>query len=119
MTLTADAGTTRSPHPGADASWCTVCRLEDLLLERGAAALVAGVQVAVFRLADGTVLATGNRDPWTGANVMSRGIVGTRGAAPTVTSPLHKQVFDLRDGSCLDGGGRALATYPVRVEDGV
>jgi len=101
------------------AGWIAICPLRDLLPERGAAALLAGVQVAVFRLADDTVVATANRDPATGANVISRGIVGTRAGAPTVASPLHKQVFDLRDGRCLEGGELRLPTYAVRVVDGV
>ncbi|MFY1635938.1 nitrite reductase (NAD(P)H) small subunit [Solwaraspora sp. WMMB335] len=38
----------------------------------------------------------------TGTHVMSRGIVGARGDVPTVASPLHKQVYGLRTGQCLD-----------------
>lgn len=96
-------------------AWVPVCRVDDLVPERGAAALVDGVQVALFRLVDGEVVAVQHRDPATGANVMARGIVGTRGAAPTVASPLHKQVYDLRTGQCLDDPGLALATFDVRV----
>ena len=53
-------------------------------------------------------------DPVSGAAVLSRGIVGTRGAAPTVASPMHKQVYDLRTGECLDLHGVRVAVYPVR-----
>ena len=97
-----------------------VCRLADLHPDRGAAALVDGQQVALFRLA-GTdeVLAVSHRDPFTGANVIARGLVGSRGDAVTVASPLLKQVFDLRSGRCLDDPDVALATYPVQVEDDV
>ncbi|MCR1982281.1 nitrite reductase (NAD(P)H) small subunit, partial [Cellulosimicrobium cellulans] len=75
--------------------WARVCLLRDLLVERGAAALVGGVQVALFRLPDDTVRVVQQRDPYSGANVMSRGIVGTRGGVPTVAGPMYKQVFDL------------------------
>lgn len=34
--------------------------------------------------------------------MIARGIVGTRGDAPTIASPMSKQVFDLRTGVCLD-----------------
>ncbi len=101
--------------------WVVVCRLDDLPRERGAAALVAGEQVALFRLVDDTVRAVQHLDPYSGAHVLARGIVGTRGGAPTVASPMHKQVFDLRTGECLDPVGadpRALRTWPVRVEGG-
>ena len=96
----------RAPRAG----WTAVCRLADLAPERGAAALVDGEQVALFRLVDGTVLAVQQHDPFSGAHVMSRGIVGSRGDAPTVTSPMYKQVFDLRTGRCLDAVGRSRRT---------
>lgn len=100
--------------------WVAVCRLDDLAPERGAAALVAGEQVAVFRLADDTVHAVQQLDPFSGAYVMARGIVGTRGDIPTVASPMYKQVFDLRTGACLEAVGaepQDLRTWPVRVEN--
>lgn len=100
--------------------WRTACRLTDLLPERGACALYDGAQIALFRLWDDQVLAVGNRDPFTGAQVISRGLVGTRGGRRTVASPLHKQVFDLATGECLsDPAVPALPTWPVRVRDGV
>jgi nitrite reductase (NADH) small subunit len=98
--------------------WETVCGYERLQPERGVAALLADVQVAVFRLHDGAVYAVGNLDPFTGAAVLSRGIVGDRAGQPTVASPLHKQVFSLLDGRCLDEPDVAVATYPVRVHKG-
>ncbi|GIG28847.1 nitrite reductase small subunit NirD [Cellulomonas marina] len=100
----------------ADVIWVRVCRLADLVPERGAAALVDGHQVALFRLVDDEVLAVDHRDPVSGANVVARGLVGTRGGRATVAGPLYKQVFDLRTGECLDDPGVRLGTYPVRVE---
>jgi nitrite reductase (NADH) small subunit len=109
----------RSPAAGSGIVWTAVCRRDDLAPERGAAALVAGEQVALFRLADGTVLAVQQRDPFSGAHVMSRGIVGSRGDAPTVASPMYKQVFDLDTGRCLDDPEVALGVFGVEVRDGV
>ncbi len=51
--------------------------------------------------------------------MLSRGIVGSRGEVPTVASPLHKQVFDLRTGACLDDETVAVPVYAVRVRDGL
>jgi nitrite reductase (NADH) small subunit len=96
-----------------------VCRYDDLQPERGVAALVEGEQVAVFRLHDGSVHAVDHRDPFSGAHVMARGIVGTRGAVPTVASPMFKQVFDLVSGLCLDDATVSLRVFPVEVRDGV
>lgn len=100
-------------------TWVDVCGYDDLLPERGAAALVGGEQVAVFRTFDGDVYAVSNLDPFSDAYVMSRGIVGSRGEAPTVASPMFKQVFDLRSGECLSEPGMSLRTYPVICSDGM
>jgi nitrite reductase (NADH) small subunit len=96
-----------------------VCPYDELQPERGVAALVDGEQVAVFRLHDGSVRAVDHRDPFSGAHVMARGIVGSRGAVPTVASPMYKQVFDLVTGECLDDPGVRLRVFPAEVRDGV
>jgi nitrite reductase (NADH) small subunit len=95
-----------------------VCAFEALLPERGVAALLGDTQIALFRTHDDEVFAIGNQDPFSGANVMSRGIVGSRGDVPTVASPMFKQVFDLRTGVCLDEPEVTLPVYPVEVVDG-
>ena len=94
-----------------------VCRYDALLPERGVAALVGEVQIALFRTHEGQVFAVGNQDPFSGANVMSRGIVGSRGDVPTVASPMFKQVFDLRTGECLDDPSVSLPVYQVEIVD--
>jgi nitrite reductase (NADH) small subunit len=95
-----------------------VCEYDVLLPERGVAALLGDVQIALFRTHDGEVIALGNQDPFSGANVISRGIVGSRGDVPTVASPMFKQVFDLRTGACLDDPEVSLPVYAVQVVDG-
>ena len=107
--------------PTVPAGWVRVCSLTDLEIERGQAALLGSTQLALFLLPSGRVHAVSNLDPYSGANVISRGIVGTRQDAPTVASPMYKQVFDLRTGACLDTQGkdaRALQVWPVAVSDG-
>lgn len=100
-------------------TWTKVCTLDDLAVDRGVAALVDGHQVAIFRLATGEVFAIDHRDPFSGANVMARGLVGTRGEVLTVASPIYKQVFSLETGACLDDDAVAVRSWPVRVVDGV
>lgn len=103
-----------------------VCALDRLTPDLGVAALLAGLQVAIFRLPDGSVHAVSNVCPFSGAAVLSRGITGSRGEIPTIASPVYKQVFSLTDGRCLDavgmeprpGRGPDLPVYPVRVNDG-
>lgn len=100
-------------------TWTPVCPVAALLPECGVAALVGADQVAVFRTYDGSVYALDNQDPFTGAYVLARGIVGTRGDRPTVASPLHKQVFDLTTGECLDDAAVAVTVHDVRIRDDV
>jgi nitrite reductase (NADH) small subunit len=104
--------------PTAGRVWTPVCAYSDLLPERGACVLVGRHQIAVFRAFDGVLYAVGNRDPFSGAQVLSRGIVGTRGGEPTVASPMHKQSFSLVTGVCLDDPAVSVQVYPIRVSDG-
>lgn len=117
MTITAAASAVADLAP---AGWMPVCTVSDLEVERGRAALLGQTQIALFLLHDGRVHAVSNFDPYSGAHVMSRGIVGTREGIPTVASPMYKQVFDLRTGICLDTQGKdphALQSWPVAVDD--
>lgn len=90
---------------------------------RGVAVLLPnGDQVAVFRTSD-ALYAVSNYDPATGAQVISRGLTGSRSGVPTVASPLLKHVYELTTGRCVDGPAGAesyaLPTYPVRADEGV
>lgn len=99
--------------------WTPVIADSDLPVEMGVPALVDGEAVAVFRTWDGVIHAVSNLDPRTGASVMARGIVGSRGMIATVASPLYKDVFDLSTGICLDDPSKRLTRYQVRVVDGM
>ena len=99
-----------------------VMPLDRLVPERGAVALVDGQQVALFRVVDGgvdTVFAVSHHDPFSGANVMARGIVGSSGDRVTVASPMYKQVFDLASGVCLSQPEIRLQVWRTRIEEGV
>ena len=99
-------------------TWREVCSLDRLTPNRGVAALLDDRQVAVFLVEPGAeLLAIDNVDPFTGAAVLSRGIVGSAGDVLTVASPVHKQRFDLRSGRCLDDPDVVVTTFPARVVD--
>lgn len=100
-------------------TWTPVCDLADLIPNRGAAALLEDDrQVAIFRTSNGEVHAVSNIDPFSGAAVLSRGLVGDLGGVPVVASPMHKQRFDLRTGACVDDPTVTVTVFPVRVADG-
>ncbi|MFF8903842.1 nitrite reductase small subunit NirD [Streptomyces olivaceoviridis] len=95
--------------------WFTVCDLSLLVPGRGVAALLPdGRQVALFRDRADRLYAVDNRDPFTGAAVLSRGLTGTHQGRPFVASPLLKQRFDLVTGECLDDTSVRVAAYEVR-----
>ncbi|MFB7271119.1 nitrite reductase small subunit NirD [Streptomyces sp. NPDC056244] len=99
-----------------DDQWFTVCALSALTPGRGVAALLPdGRQAAVFLDRSGRPYAIGNRDPFSGAHVLSRGLIGTHEGRTFVASPLLKQRFDLLTGRCLDDEETAVQTYEVRV----
>lgn len=95
--------------------WFTVCDLSALVPGRGVAALLPdGRQAALFRDREDRLYAVDNRDPFTGAAVLSRGLTGTHRGRPFVASPLLKQRFDLAGGQCLDDESVRVAVYAVR-----
>jgi nitrite reductase (NADH) small subunit len=100
-------------------SWVDVCDLRTLPLDRGVCALVGGEQVALFRVSpDGELFAVSNYDPFSKAFVLSRGIVGSKGNAVKVASPIYKNGFCLSTGRSLDNPDVHLTTYAVRVVRG-
>ncbi|MGH9273543.1 MAG: nitrite reductase small subunit NirD [Acidimicrobiales bacterium] len=98
--------------------WRVVCPLERLTPARGVAARVAGTQVAVFLLPSGELLAIDDLDPFSGASVLSRGLVGDVSGEPTVASPVYKQRFLLRTGRCIEDPSVSVVTWPVRIRGG-
>ncbi|MGV0643764.1 nitrite reductase small subunit NirD [Mycolicibacterium sp. XJ2546] len=99
--------------------WTAACPYDFLIPNRGVGVLLQdGSQAALFRLDDGSLHAVGNIDPFCGAAVMSRGIVGDRDGRAIVQSPIKKQAFALDDGVCLDDPEVSLPVYSTRVTDG-
>lgn len=99
--------------------WNDICSVDDILPNNGCCALFKGEQVAIFRVShrdSEAFYALANYDPCSGANVISRGIVGSIGERLVVASPMYKQHFCLHSGECLEEDGIRLQTWPVRVE---
>ncbi|MDQ1010910.1 nitrite reductase small subunit NirD [Streptomyces sp. NPDC002867] len=96
--------------------WLAVCPLSRLTPGRGVAALLPdGRQAGLFLDRDGVPYAIDNRDPFTGAQVLARGLIGTAAGRPFVASPLLKQRFDLESGRCLDDETVSVTAYEVRL----
>ncbi|MGB6242208.1 MAG: nitrite reductase small subunit NirD [Castellaniella sp.] len=99
--------------------WQVVCRGDELINEAGVAVRAHGEQVAVFVTGTG-LFAIDHVDPFCGAAVLARGIVGELRGRPVVASPMYKQHFFLDTGECLEDAGVRVRCWPVRLgEDGV
>ena len=112
-------GTTATRRVDAATGWASVCEISQLEPLWAEAALVDGEQLALVVMPSGTVYAVSNQDPATGSFVMCRGIVGSHGDSDTLTSPLHKQVYDLGTGECFSTPDLSLRTFTVRVDNGL
>ncbi|ART62859.1 nitrite reductase small subunit NirD [Kushneria marisflavi] len=100
-----------------------LCRIDDLVAWSGVVALHQGHQLALFYLPRGCdrqsgaeIFALDNHDPFSGANVIGRGIIGDKDGEPVVASPIYKQHFRLRDGVCLEDPEQRLTVWPVRLK---
>ncbi|BDZ56167.1 nitrite reductase small subunit NirD [Agromyces marinus] len=99
--------------------WMRACGLAELESGWGEVALLGARPVALVRVGADEVYAVDHHDPHTGAPVMARGIVGSRGDRPTIASPLHKEVYDLGTGECFSDPSLGLRTFRTRVVGGM
>lgn len=100
------------------AKWDVVCTVDDLVPESGIAVWTEDGPVAVFYLPYRlpALFAISHTDPFTGKNVLARGITGDLKGQPVVASPLYKQHFNLETGQCLEDETVQVKTYPVLLD---
>ncbi|MCG8535277.1 MAG: nitrite reductase small subunit NirD [Pseudomonadales bacterium] len=104
----------------SDQNWVTVCAIDDLLANVGACAKIQDKQVAIFKVAEQgktSLYAIDNHDPFSQANVLSRGIVGDLKGRDVVASPIYKHHFDLNTGECLEDDTK-IPVYQIRENGG-
>jgi len=100
-------------------SWIDLCGLDQLPENLGSAALVGDQQIALFYIKQQEqVFALNNFDPFSEANVLSRGIVGSVGDELVVASPIYKEHFSLTTGQCLEDESVSVSTYPTKISEG-
>ena len=98
--------------------WEAVCTMDDLVADSGIAVWTDAGPVAVFYLPHRlpALFAISHTDPFTGKNVLGRGIPGDLKGQPVVASPLYKQHFNMETGQCLEDEAVAVKTYPVLLD---
>ncbi|KAF9337011.1 hypothetical protein BGZ91_009690 [Linnemannia elongata] len=107
--------------------WICVGKTDDFATDAGRTVKHGDVQIAVFRLPNGSWYATQNMCPHKRAMVLSQGLLGDSvsesGASksqPYVSCPMHKKNFGLEDGKCLTPGDEdkyKIQTFEVKVEE--
>jgi nitrite reductase (NADH) small subunit len=111
MSMT-DTDTDTDTGTGARTTAHVVGRVEDVPLGEGRAFVVGGVQVAVFRLRDGSLHATQAACPHAG------GPLADGQTDPNVlVCPLHLHAYRWADGSSTSGAA-GIRVFPVHEEDG-
>ncbi|MCH7304145.1 nitrite reductase small subunit NirD [Acinetobacter sp. NIPH 1869] len=99
--------------------WVEVCALEDITPNTGVGALIEGQSVALFRVGhEKRIYALSNKDPFSQANVMCRGIIGDLQGERVIASPIYKQHFSLATGRCLEDKDQKLLVFPTKIENG-
>ncbi|MGC6431557.1 MAG: nitrite reductase small subunit NirD [Jejuia sp.] len=99
--------------------WFKAASIEDFPKDGGACVKYKDKQIAVFNFERlGKWYACQNLCPHKMEMVLSRGMIGDDKGMPKVACPLHKKTFSLENGENLNGDLDAIATYPVKIENG-
>ena len=104
--------TTAAPTTATGPRAHTVGMADDVPLGEGRTFVVAGAQVAVFRLRDGSLHATQAACPHTGGP-----LADGQTDQNVLVCPLHQYAYRWSDGASTSGAA-PITTYPVRERDG-
>lgn len=97
--------------------WKTVCLADDLVPGAGIKVLFEHREVALFLASKSPkVYALSNYDPFSRANVLCRGRIGSLQGEIVVASPIFNQHFCLKTGRCLEDGNLMLETWKARID---
>jgi len=105
-------------------NWIDICALTDIPRNTGVCAQHQGKQVAVFHIsargsnAKSLIKAVSNFDPFSKANVLSRGLIAETEDKYRIASPLLKQQFCLDTGVCEQDENIAIETFESRIHEG-
>lgn len=96
--------------------WFDVAGIDDIIPGTGAPARLGQKQIAIFRDKK-EIYAIDNRDPFSDANVLSRGLLADIAGRLCVASPVYKQHFCLKTGECLEDASVNVKAYPITLRD--
>jgi len=100
-------------------TWFKAGAIEDFTENGGACIKYKDLQIAVFNFKrENKWYACQNLCPHKLEMVLSRGMIGDDKGIAKVACPMHKKTFSLENGENLNGDLDAIATYPVKIEEG-
>jgi len=105
-------------------NWIDICPLSDIPCNTGVCAEHQGKQIAVFHIlarasdAISQIKAVSNFDPFSKANVLSRGLITETEDRYCIASPLLKQQFCLDTGVCDQDENISINTFESRIHKG-
>ncbi|NNC49869.1 MAG: nitrite reductase small subunit NirD [Flaviramulus sp.] len=101
-------------------NWFEVGNVSDFPENSGACIKYKSKQIAVYNFTrTAKWYACQNLCPHKMEMVLSLGMIGDKGGIPKVACPMHKKNFSLEDGSNLAGEDLKIATYPVKIKNGI
>ncbi|WP_199615326.1 nitrite reductase small subunit NirD [Paenibacillus alkalitolerans] len=100
-------------YESAAAETLELAKLDDLPVGMGKTVRVRELELAVFRLADGTVRVIENRCPHKNG-VLAEGLV----SGSFVFCPLHDRKISLDDGMVQKPDTGCVRTFPISIRDG-
>lgn len=100
-------------------TWFKAAPVSALPENGGACIKYKDLQIAIYKFSRRNEwYACQNLCPHKMQMALSRGMIGSEGDEPKVACPFHKKTFSLKSGKNLNGECAAIATYPVKVEEG-
>ncbi len=100
--------------PPSTDGWTPLLPLEKAAFDRGVFLELDGRELAVFRLADGSVHVIDNACPHANGNLAAGEVVDG-----VVSCPWHGWKFRLCDGASTQGSRACVTSYPVDIRDGI
>ena len=106
--------------PLLQSNWTPLGSADEFPPDTGVTYRFGRAQIAVFHIShQNRWYATQAQCPHKGDAVLGRGILGDSCGEAKVACPFHKRTFSLATGQCTSGEGADIATFPVRVQDGI
>lgn len=99
--------------------WFKIAPVSSFSKNGGSCVKYKNKQIAVFNFTrKNKWYACQNACPHKMEMILSRGMIGETDGTPKIACPMHKKTFSLETGENLNGDLDAIATFPIKIENG-